>query len=162
MMIHFRSVNSFFVNIITSIYSIYQSITPSDGTKTKDKRKDKRMWKLHQTLVVIALCCIAVLAPCTAFVTQSKRQILLSELPQQRLLSTISSFSAVILKAAEDDEKVEVGSKEYLEGFLSSPIQDESVAERGSGLEQALKLGGFFAIGLAVLFLGFMASNGLL
>lgn len=61
-----------------------------------------------------------------------------------------------------DDENVRVGSKEYLEGFLSSPIQDSSVSERGSGLEQALKLGGSVAAGLVVLLLGFMASNGLL
>ena len=61
-----------------------------------------------------------------------------------------------------DDENVRVGSKEYLEGFLSSPIQDSSVSERGSGLEQALKLGGSVAAGLIVLLLGFMASNGLL
>ena len=63
---------------------------------------------------------------------------------------------------AETEGKVEVGSKEYLDGFLSSPIQDDSVAERGSGLEQALKLGGGVAAILVALFLGFMASNGLL
>ena len=63
----------------------------------------------------------------------------------------------------EDDTKeVEVGSKEYLEGFISSPIQDESVQERGSGLEQGLKLAGSATIILVALFLGFMASNGLL
>lgn len=63
---------------------------------------------------------------------------------------------------SETDEKVQVGSKEYLEGFISSPINDNSVAERGSGLEQALKLGGSAALFLVVLFVGFMASNGLL
>ena len=62
----------------------------------------------------------------------------------------------------KDDNMVKVGSKEYLEGFLSSPIQDDSVAKRGSGLEQALQLGGSVAAGLVVLLLGFMASNGLL
>lgn len=61
-----------------------------------------------------------------------------------------------------DDDKVLVGSKEYLEGFISSPIQDSTVPERGTGLEQALKLGGSVTIGLLLLFLGFMASNGLL
>lgn len=68
-------------------------------------------------------------------------------------------------EAGEDPpttEKVEVGSKEYLEGFLSSPIQDETVAERGSGLEQALKLGGGVTIVLVLLVVGFLASNGLL
>jgi hypothetical protein len=62
----------------------------------------------------------------------------------------------------DEGDKVKVGSKEYLEGFISSPILDDSVAERGNGLEQALKLGGSVAAGLLVLFLGFMASNGLL
>ena len=64
----------------------------------------------------------------------------------------------------EEDEQgqVEVGTKEYYGGFLSSPIQDETVAERGSGLEQALKLGGGVVVVLVVLVLGFMASNGLI
>ena len=62
----------------------------------------------------------------------------------------------------QDDEKVEVGSKEYMQGFLSSPIQDENVAERGSGLEQALKLGGGVALVLVLLVVGFLASNGLI
>lgn len=68
-------------------------------------------------------------------------------------------------EAGEDPptpEMVEVGSKEYLEGFLSSPIQDKTVAERGSGLEQALKLGGGVTIVLVLLVVGFFASNGLL
>jgi hypothetical protein len=64
----------------------------------------------------------------------------------------------------EDDRVVRVGSREYLEGFLSSPIRDDTVREgrRGSGLEQALKLGGSATMVLVLLFLGFMASNGLL
>lgn len=61
-----------------------------------------------------------------------------------------------------DDEVVEVGTKEYYDGFISSPIQDETVAERGSGLEQALKLAGGVVVVLVVLVAGFMASNGLL
>jgi len=72
---------------------------------------------------------------------------------------------SIILFATENEEttkEVEVGSKEYLEGFLSSPIQDETIQQRGSGLEQALKLAGSASIILAVLFIGFMASNGLL
>jgi len=75
-----------------------------------------------------------------------------------------SSSSLIILQTnpTNDNEKVQVGSKEYLGGFLSSPIQDESVAERGSGLEQALKLGGTVTVVLVALVLGFMASNGLL
>lgn len=61
-----------------------------------------------------------------------------------------------------EEQPVEVGSKEYYSGFLSSPIQDETVAERGSGLEQAVKLGGGVVLVLVVLLAGFMASNGLL
>lgn len=65
-------------------------------------------------------------------------------------------------QAAKTEEQVEVGTKEYYDGFLSSPILDETVAERGSGLEQALKLGGGVVLVLIVLVAGFMASNGLL
>jgi hypothetical protein len=64
--------------------------------------------------------------------------------------------------AAKTEDQVEVGTKEYYDGFLASPILDETVAERGSGLEQALKLGGGAVLVLSVLVLGFMASNGLL
>mmetsp|Transcript_14418 Transcript_14418/g.33165 ORF Transcript_14418/g.33165 Transcript_14418/m.33165 type:complete len:135 (-) Transcript_14418:1595-1999(-) len=64
--------------------------------------------------------------------------------------------------ATKTEDEVEVGSKDYYGGFLSSPIQDETVAERGSGLEQALKLGGGAVVVLVALVVGFMASNGLL
>jgi hypothetical protein len=57
---------------------------------------------------------------------------------------------------------VEVGTKEYLKGFISSPLQDKTVQERGSGLEQALKLGGLTTAVLLMLVFGFMASNGLM
>lgn len=114
------------------------------------------MKTFYQVSIVILLC-IASLAPSSAFVTQPRSGQITPAIQQRQS----PPFSVVILKA-EEDEKVEVGSKEYLEGFISSPIQDESVAERGSGLEQALKLGGYFTVGLGVLFLGFMASNGLL
>ncbi|CAJ1954613.1 unnamed protein product [Cylindrotheca closterium] len=127
------------------------------------------MRKAYQIVFVI-LYYVASVSPCTAFVTQPSRHInsgarrTQQQRQSPRPVTDDSLFSTIILKAAdkEEDQVVEVGSKEYLEGFISSPIQDESVAERGSGLEQALKLGGFFTIGLAVLFLGFMASNGLL
>jgi hypothetical protein len=49
-----------------------------------------------------------------------------------------------------------------LKGFVSSPIQDETVAERGSGLEQALKLGGGVSLVLVALVVAFLASNGLI
>ena len=62
----------------------------------------------------------------------------------------------------EEESVVQVGSKEYLEGFISSPIEDQTVPERGTGLEQALKLGGTVSLALIALFLAFMASNGLL
>mmetsp|Transcript_813 Transcript_813/g.1462 ORF Transcript_813/g.1462 Transcript_813/m.1462 type:complete len:131 (-) Transcript_813:44-436(-) len=72
-----------------------------------------------------------------------------------------------------DDEKydrVEVGSKEYYKGFIESPLKpaegglDEVDGDRfrQEGLEQALKLGGGATAVLALLFLGFMGSNGLL
>ena len=57
---------------------------------------------------------------------------------------------------------VQVGSKSYYQGFLASPVVDKTVADRGSGVEQAVKLGGGVTVGLGILVLGFMASNGLL
>ena len=62
----------------------------------------------------------------------------------------------------QTEEQVALGTQEYYKGFLSSPIQDETVAERGSGLEQALKLGGGVIVVLVVLVVGFLASNGLI
>lgn len=65
----------------------------------------------------------------------------------------------------DSDEKtnaVEIGGKEYLKGFISSPIQDDTARERGNGLEQALKLGGLTTAFLVVLVVCFMASNGLI
>jgi hypothetical protein len=80
----------------------------------------------------------------------------------------VSSLHVVNNKDNENDEQqqqqqVKVGSKEYLEGFIRSPIQDSTVQEtRGSGLEQGLKLAGSVTAALVVLFLGFMVSNGLI
>ena len=63
----------------------------------------------------------------------------------------------------EEVAEVEVGSSDYYKGFLETPI-DEFDAERdpNGGLDQALKLGGGATVVLGALFLGFMASNGLL
>lgn len=52
---------------------------------------------------------------------------------------TAASTRPSPLFASDDDKKVEVGSKEYLEGFISSPIQDTSIPERGDGVEQGMK-----------------------
>jgi hypothetical protein len=81
----------------------------------------------------------------------------------------------------DGDALVRVGSMEYLSGFLTSPILRVDVGGetarrtgkgggggksggrgRGSGLEQAVKLGGYASAVLIILFLGFMASNGLM
>ena len=77
---------------------------------------------------------------------------------------TIRKSTRLFDKQPDDnnDETVEVGTKEYYSGFLASPIQDETVAERGSGLEQALKLAGGVVVLLVVLVAGFLASNDLL
>ena len=69
---------------------------------------------------------------------------------------------AALHESSKKEDKVEIGSKEYLEGFVSSPIEDSVVQERGSGLEQSLKLAGGVTIVLAAMVVGFMASNGLL
>jgi hypothetical protein len=76
--------------------------------------------------------------------------------------STGNLILSPTFEGKNDEKNVEVGSKEYLEGFISSPIQDESVSERGGGLEQAIKLSTGVAVVLVALFLGFMASNDLL
>jgi hypothetical protein len=70
---------------------------------------------------------------------------------------------------SEDDALTTVGSTAYYKGFLESPLipaavesEKEGDAFRQEGLEQAIKLGGSATVVLGVLFLGFMASNGLL
>jgi hypothetical protein len=65
---------------------------------------------------------------------------------------------------------VKLGSKEYLEGFIRSPILPDSSSStsrqhessRASGMEQSLKLAGSVTVALVVLLLGFMVSNGLI
>jgi hypothetical protein len=46
--------------------------------------------------------------------------------------------------------------------FIVSPIQDSTLQERGTGLEQGLKLAGSVTFVLALLFAGFLASNGVI
>jgi hypothetical protein len=92
-------------------------------------------------------------AVATAFVVQRPSQIRTCSVQNKNPSRALSNSR---------EGKVEVGSKEYLEGFISSPLQDESAAERGTGLEQALKLAGGFTVVLGALFIGFMLSNGLL
>jgi hypothetical protein len=58
-------------------------------------------------------------------------------------------------------EVVEVGTPAYYKGFLQSSL-DGDANSRGDGVEQALKLGLASASLLAVLVLGFLASNNLL
>ena len=55
-----------------------------------------------------------------------------------------------------------VGSKAYYEGFFTQPINERVTEERGDGTEQAVKFAASSAAVIALLFLGFMASNGLL
>lgn len=55
-----------------------------------------------------------------------------------------------------------VGSKEYYKGFLTQPIDENVTTERGDGTEQAIKFAASSFVVIAALFLGFMASNGLL
>lgn len=59
-------------------------------------------------------------------------------------------------------EKTVVGSKAYYEGFFTQPVNEQVTEERGDGTEQAVKFAASSAGVIGVLFLGFMASNGLL
>ena len=60
------------------------------------------------------------------------------------------------------EEMTKVGSKAYYEGFFTQPIDESVTAERGDGTEQAIKFAASSFVVIALLFLGFMASNGLL
>ena len=55
-----------------------------------------------------------------------------------------------------------VGSKAYYEGFFTQPVDESVTIERGDGTEQAIKFAASSLAVIAVLFVGFMASNGLL
>lgn len=61
-----------------------------------------------------------------------------------------------------EDELTKVGSKAYYEGFFTQPVNENVTAERGDGTEQAVKFAASSFVVIAALFLGFMASNGLL
>lgn len=92
---------------------------------------------------------------------------------QRRLYLSVTNKSNERSSSNDDDDQkkdlVKVGTKEYLEGFISSPIRDSSSvsatsksSDRGSGLEQAIKLAAGVSVLLIVAVAGFMASNGLL
>ena len=55
-----------------------------------------------------------------------------------------------------------VGIKSYYEGFFTQPVDASVTEERGDGTEQAIKFAASGTAVIAVLFLGFMVSNGLL
>jgi len=64
----------------------------------------------------------------------------------------------------DNGEQVKVGTKKYYEGFLASDLKSEP-RERVTGdaiLGPTFKFVGGFSVVILVLFLGFMASNGLI
>ena len=61
-----------------------------------------------------------------------------------------------------DEPLTKVGSKAYYEGFFTQPVDASVTEERGDGTEQAIKFAASSLGVISVLFLGFMASNGLL
>ena len=66
--------------------------------------------------------------------------------------------------SSENEETVQLGSEEYYKGFVSRSLDEEPV-ERVTGdaiLGPTFKFVGGFAVLLVALFVGFMASNGLL
>ena len=62
----------------------------------------------------------------------------------------------------QDEPLTKIGSKAYYEGFLTQPVDASVTEERGDGTEQAIKFAASSLAVISVLFLGFMASNGLL
>ena len=91
----------------------------------------------------------------------------LQRLPAAHLASRPAAARRARAAVCAEDEPppdlTKVGSRAYYEGFLTQPVDDESVTtERGDGTEQALKFAASSAGVVAVLFFGFMASNGLL
>ena len=73
-------------------------------------------------------------------------------------------FCDVPSSSAPDSEQgqTEVGSKAYYKGFFSSPLSEDVTVERGDGTKQAISLAGGAIVVVGLLFVGFMASNGLL
>ena len=61
-----------------------------------------------------------------------------------------------------EPELTKVGSKSYYEGFFTQPVDASVTEQRGDGTEQAIKFAASGTAVISVLFLGFMASNGLL
>ena len=81
---------------------------------------------------------------------------------EQQQSDTATQVTSKSSTEEEETSVVPVGSKSYYKGFLASPVVDNTVAERGAGIEQAVKLGGVVTVSLGILVVGFMASNGLL
>lgn len=78
--------------------------------------------------------------------------------------SKLESRSSQESELQQQQEEVQVGSKEYYSGFVSRKI-DEEPEERITGdavLVPTMKFVGGFAAVLIALFFGFLASNGLL
>mmetsp|Transcript_19230 Transcript_19230/g.24769 ORF Transcript_19230/g.24769 Transcript_19230/m.24769 type:complete len:122 (+) Transcript_19230:174-539(+) len=116
---------------------------------------------LVATFIVLIVVATIVLEADSFVVPQQRHDVTLTEKWMAR-----TTAKSVVLFATEKEggekDKVQVGSREYMDGFLSSPIQDNSGTERGDGVEQAIKLGGSVAAILTLLFFGFMGSNGLI
>ena len=117
-------------------------------------------------LVLLSQACGAFVMPshlnfAHKLVTRAKGD---QEITDLNLEEMFDVFEAADKEIADEKGKVEVGSKEYLEGFVNSPIVDDGLLTRDplGGLDQAVKLGAGATVVLGILFLGFMASNGLI
>mmetsp|Transcript_9111 Transcript_9111/g.11884 ORF Transcript_9111/g.11884 Transcript_9111/m.11884 type:complete len:81 (+) Transcript_9111:808-1050(+) len=72
--------------------------------------------------------------------------------------------TATVEIEAKEDEKVQVGSKEYYSGFVNRPMSEEPV-ERVSGdnlLMPIMKFAGSSSLVIGGFLLVFLAANGLL
>ena len=117
----------------------------------------------------MALLFLATLSPPTLVVRPSPRLAGITAAPNSAARSTPCVAAAdepppttPTAQSLQEEPLTKVGSKSYYEGFFTQPVDANVTEERGDGTEQAVKFAASGTAIIAVLFLGFMASNGLL
>jgi hypothetical protein len=117
--------------------------------------KTASSWTRLSRLLADAMLLLTPLLATLAFSTRSP-------LPLSRPHATRTEVRCCERPPEPPTEMTKVGSKAYYEGFFTQPVDESVTQERGDGTEQAVKFAASSAGVIGVLFLGFMASNGLL